>query len=43
MKTSCDIIFNNNKNKVYFSGDLVSGRVCLNLVKEKTVRGEKKK
>lgn len=40
MKTSCDIIFFNNKNKVYFSGDTICGKVSLNLTKEKTVRGK---
>lgn len=37
--TSCDIYFDNNPSRVFYGGQLLSGRVVLKLFKEKTVRG----
>lgn len=38
MPTTCNITFNNS-NRVFYSGQLLSGTVRLNLWKEKRVRG----
>lgn len=38
-KTTCAIEFDNNPQKVYFGGQLMSGRVILTLHKAKLVRG----
>ncbi|KAG4069557.1 hypothetical protein HA402_006923 [Bradysia odoriphaga] len=37
--TTCDISFDNNPSRVFYGGQLLSGRVVLKLFKEKTVRG----
>lgn len=39
MSTKCDIIFENNFDKVYFGGQLLSGQAIVTLAKEKSVRG----
>lgn len=38
-RTACVIEFDNNLQKVFYGGQLLSGRVTLTLHKEKTVRG----
>lgn len=38
-KTTCEIVFDNNPNRVYYGGQTVSGTVTLTLHKEKTVKG----
>lgn len=38
-RTTCVIEFDNNAQKVFYGGQLLSGRVTLTLHKEKTVRG----
>lgn len=39
MSTKCDIIFENNFDKVYYGGQLLSGQAIVTLAKEKSVRG----
>lgn len=39
-KTTCEIVFDNNPNRVYYGGQTVSGTVTLTLHKEKTVKGK---
>lgn len=39
MTTQCDIVFDNNANKVYFGGQVVTGEVVLTLAKDKIIRG----
>lgn len=39
-KTTCDIRFDNNERKVYFSGEPLHGRVTLRTHKEKVIRGK---
>lgn len=39
MPTHCEIRFDNEPERVYYGGQLLSGRVMLSLTKEKTVRG----
>lgn len=39
MPTRCEIRFDNEPERVYYGGQLLSGRVTLSLTKEKTVRG----
>lgn len=39
MPTQCEIRFDNEPERVYYGGQLLSGRVALSLTKEKTVRG----
>lgn len=38
-RTTCLIEFDNNPQKVFYGGQLLSGQVSLTLHKEKTVRG----
>lgn len=38
-RTTCLIEFDDNPQKVFYGGQLLSGRVTLQLHKEKTVRG----
>lgn len=42
MPTSCIIAFDNNPNKVFYGGQLLSGRVTITTTKEKTIRGNRK-
>lgn len=39
MSTTCKIEFENNPRRVVYAGQLLRGRVRLNLTKSKTVRG----
>lgn len=39
MPTQCEIRFDNEPDRVYYGGQMMSGRVTLTLTKEKTVRG----
>lgn len=39
-KTTCEIVFDNNANRVYYGGQTVGGSVTLTLHKEKTVKGK---
>lgn len=39
MPTYCAIYFRNNPKKVFFTGQLLSGTVCLTVTSEETVRG----
>ncbi|KAG4069549.1 hypothetical protein HA402_006915 [Bradysia odoriphaga] len=39
MSTKCDILFENNFEKVYYGGQLLSGQAIVTLTKEKSVRG----
>lgn len=39
MTTKCDILFENNFEKVYYGGQLLSGQAIVTLSKEKSVRG----
>lgn len=38
-KTSCEILFENNPNRVYYGGDVVKGTVIITLHKEKIIKG----
>lgn len=40
-KTSCEILFENNANHVYYGGDIVKGNVIITLHKEKIIKGAK--
>lgn len=40
MSTQCDIVFDNNVNKVFFGGQVVAGEVILTLAKDKTVKSK---
>lgn len=40
MSTKCDILFENNFEKVYYGGQLLSGQAIITLTKEKSVRGK---
>lgn len=40
MPTTCVIEFDNNSEKVFYGGQLLSGKVTLTTTKEKTVRGK---
>lgn len=39
MSTKCDIVFENNFEKVYYGGQSISGQAIVTLAKEKSVRG----
>lgn len=39
-ETECKIVFINNPDKVFYGGQLLSGRVELTLAESKTVRGK---
>lgn len=38
-KTSCEILFDNNPNRVYYGGDIIKGSVIITLHKEKIIKG----
>lgn len=38
MVTSCEIKFDNNPNGTYLSGQMITGKVILNLTEKKKVR-----
>lgn len=38
-KTSCEILFEKNPNRVYYGGDVVKGNVIITLHKEKIIKG----
>lgn len=40
MVTSCEIKFDNSANNTFMSGQLVSGRIILNLTEKKKIRCE---
>lgn len=40
MPTNCEIYFDGNLDRVFYGGQIVSGRVELSLTKEKIVRGD---
>lgn len=40
-KTTCEIAFDNNPNRVYYGGQTISGSVTLTLHREKTVKGKR--
>lgn len=42
-KTSCEILFDNNPNRVYYGGDIIKGSVIITLHKEKIIKGKKEK
>lgn len=39
MPTNCEIIFENNEERVYYGGQTIEGRIRLTLAKGKIVRG----
>lgn len=39
MPTTCVIAFDNNPDKVFYGGQLLTGKVTLTTTKEKTIRG----
>lgn len=42
MSESCEIVFENNPEKVFYGGQLLRGRVKLTLAEPVTVKGNKK-
>lgn len=40
-KTICEILFDNNRERVCYTGQIINGQVLLTLFKPKTFRGNK--
>lgn len=38
-KTICEILFENNSERIYYTGQKINGQVLLTLFKPKTLRG----